>query len=152
MKNEILLSGNIPDSEINEIQSFISESNVIKMQTKAFDPTEVIQLVFQDFNLLSFTRDFFLGGLLTGTLTQVKLIIDFFKKRRKPIALINIEVKVKQDDMELLLYISSTPENLDLTIDLTNQKMEFIFNLIDKESFVQVILSKNGSELEINKM
>ena len=87
MKNEILVTGNISESEIDHLNKELSEIKVIKAQTKGLSKSEFIQLVFHNFEVLTFTRDFILSVALTNSVKQINKIIQYFQKRNKKTAI-----------------------------------------------------------------
>ena len=153
MKNEILLTGNISESEIDHLNKELSEIKVIKAQTKGLSKSEFIQLVFHNFEVLTFTRDFILSIALTNSIKQINKIIQYFQKRNKKLQSVNIEIQIKTADKEFQLdIITKSTDDIGLILDLTNERMEIIINKADHNSRMEIIYGKNKSDTEINKV
>ena len=63
-----------------------------------------------------------------------------------------MEVRIKSDDKEFLLYLSSDSEKLDTAVTLTDNKMNVIIDSASNGDTIQVKLDKNSTEIEINKI
>jgi hypothetical protein len=151
-RNEILVYGNISDSEIKELSESIPESEVIKVQTKGLSPADYVQLVFHDFTLLSYTRDFILSALLGLSLTQVKKAVKYLRNRNKVVKTASIEVQIKTKSLEFLLTLTSPPDKLDLLLELSNDKIDIIVEDAENGSLMQVTIKEGENSIVINKI
>lgn len=153
MKNEILLTGNISESEIIQLNKELTDVKIIKTQIKGLSGSEFIQLVFHNFDILTFSRDFILENAINISVNQIKKVIQFFKNRNKKIESINIEIQIKTEEKDFLLdIISENCENIDLTIDLTNERLAFIIKEADTNCRMEIIFGANKSDVKINKI
>ncbi len=152
MKNEVLLYGPASNQEVEELTELLNDCEVVKLETKSQGLEEVIQIVFHDFNILTFSRDFVLGALLTGSLTQIKRIISYFKGKRKKVNAAIIDVQVKSTDKQYSLYITATPDNIDLVVELANQRMGEIDLNADNGCMMQIKMTTDNKTIEITKI
>jgi hypothetical protein len=150
--HEILLSGAVSEKEVEEIKSIISEENVFKMEVKGYVLQDLIQIVFNDLNIITFSRDFILGAVVTGGLTKIKSIINYFRQRNKKVKRIKIELQIKSDNKEFTLTILSEPDDIDILIELTNDQMKNVVDKAENTCIMQVKLSELGKKLEISKI
>ncbi|WP_282124112.1 hypothetical protein [Algibacter mikhailovii] len=148
-KNEIILSGLITKSEIAAIKKIAPDSSIHKMETKGLTPLDYVQIAFYDFNVISFTRDFILGMVLTGGLKQIKKILDYLKTKKKRAKNIAVEIQIKTENKSFLLYMVSNPEKLDILIYLTNKEMLTIVEQATDNSHVHVIWNSQIDYIEI---
>ena len=150
MKNEILLTGNISESEIVQLNKELADVEIIKAQIKGLPSSEFIQLVFHNFDILTFSRDFILEIAIKRSVNQIKKVIQFFKKRNKKIETINIGIQIKTEEKDFRLdIISENSENIDLTIDLTNERMDFIIKEADTNCRMEIIFGADKSDVKI---
>lgn len=153
MKNEILLTGKISEKEIDLLNKEFTNIKVIKAQTKDLCESELIQLVFHNFDILTFSRDFILSIAINSSIKQINKIIQFFKKRRKKLESVNIEIQIKAEEKEFRLdIIFNRADEIDLIVDLTNERMDLIVKKADHNCIMEIIFDTNKSEIEIFKM
>ena len=151
--NELLLTGNVSESEIQELNNQLPNVKVIKYQTKGLPSSDLVQIVFQDLDLITFTRDFILAYALNEVIRQIKYVIKYFKSKRKRVENINLEIQIKDNDnKEFLLYISTDSERLDAAITMIDDKLEMIIDQVKHGKTIQVELAKNSDRLEINEI
>lgn len=148
-KGELLISGNITKEEISELSKLFSDIEVHKLETKGLTPVEFLQIVFNDFEIVTFTRDFILGSVLTGTLDQIRKIIKYLKERNKKAKNISIEFQLKTENKTLMLNIVCEPNKLDLLIDLTNNEILSIIESADDNCLVHITWNTKRNEIEI---
>lgn len=153
MKNEVLLTGNISESEIDYLNKQLSEITVVKTQTKGLSKSEFIQMVFHNFEILTFTRDFILSIALTTSINRINKIIQYFQSRNKKIQSVNIEIQIKTANKEFQLdIITESTDDIALILELTNQRMEMIINKADNNSRMEIIYGKNKADIKVYKM
>jgi hypothetical protein len=150
--HEILLSGAVSEKEVEEIKSIISEENVFKMEVKGYVLQDLIQIVFNDLNVITFSRDFVLDIVMSGVKTKLKSILNYFKQRNKKVKGIKVELQIKTDSKEFNLTLLSEPDDIDILIELTNDQMKNVVDTADNTCIMQVKLSEKGKKLEISKI
>lgn len=77
---EILISGDVTNAEISEIQNEFSDIIIRKHETKSIDVSDVVNFVFRGFDSISFSRDFFLSFFITSLTRKV---LNFLKGKNK---------------------------------------------------------------------
>lgn len=131
---ELVLQGNIESDELSTLgEIFDDDTTISKMKVKSGGIEEVIHLIFHDFNTITFTRDFILGGVLTGIITKLKQAIVFFKGRNKIVNSISIEIQREYNGKTFMISCVSHPSTLDfiiknLSTHITIQLIESIEN------------------------
>lgn len=153
IKKELLISGNITEEEIQELQNELSDQDftINKLITKSYTVSEFLQILFSDLNVISFTRDFILGGLLTASWIQIKKVIKKLEKRKKKVKTISYDIEVKsKKNMTYILNFVSQQEKFEILIELAEKKinLEFINELNDERRIYISIDSENRLIIE----
>lgn len=144
--NELLIQGNVSEKELGEINEFLQNENikVTKLHTKAFDAGELIQLVFNDFEIIGFARDFVLASLLTYHFSKLSKVIDYLAKSKKNVNTIIIKIACENAAGDsFLLHVIVEPD-----------KMEELVKLVDKKHLtdeLKKVKSKSSVYITINK-
>ena len=133
---EILIQGDINQNEIDELILELDNDDLVinKLYTKSQTTQDFVQLVFSDFNVISFTRDLAISGLLTTSLTILKSVINKLKKRNKKIKNVTYEVEIRRGDgKSFSLIFVDNPENFEILIEKADDKinLEFIQDIGD---------------------
>jgi len=146
---KVLISGNITELEIKELQNELSNENINidKLQVKSQTIQDIIQLVLQDFNLICFTRDFVLSGIVKASYSIVNKVVKKLEKKNKKIGNVGLEFEVStKKGKPVIIKFNSKPENFELLIsqvdkivtikfidELTNERQVFISIDSDKK-------------------
>jgi hypothetical protein len=150
--NELLLNGPVSDQEVAELNQDLEGVEVLKYQTKGLSTSEVIQLVFHNLDIVTFTRDYLLATSLNAIIGQIKYAVSYFSRKNKKVKYVNLEVQIKNNDKEFLLYLSSDSERIDTAISLTDNKMKVIIDSASNGETIQVKLDTNATDIEISKI
>jgi len=150
--NELLITGNISETEVELLQSKLSDVEVIKYQTKGYTPDEFVQLVFHNLDALTFTRDFLLANALNYVIAQIKFAVKFFKSRNKRVEHINLHVQLKDSNKEVLLYISAESDRIDSAISMTDEQIEIIVKNAKPNQTIHIKLDKGSTSLDISDL
>lgn len=148
--NELLLNGPVSDQEVEELNHALEGVQILKYQTKGLTTSEIVQLVFHNLDLIIFTRDYLLATSLNAVIGQIKHAVSYFSERNKKVKYVNLEVQIKSDDKQFLLYLSSDSERLDTAISLTDDKLKVIINSASNGETIQVKLNEESTEIEIS--
>lgn len=107
--------------------------------------TKIFYVIFNDFSLISFTRDLIISDLLTASFNQVKIILQVLKERNKKVKNLSFEYEIQsKDSSSLFLNITSTPEKMEIFIDRIDESINFEFiNNSNEKSQIFVSLDEN---------
>lgn len=150
--NELLLAGPVSDQELEELNQELGDVQVLKYQTKGLPISEIVQLIFHNFNLITFTRDYLLATSLTTVIKQIKHAVFYLSERNKKVEYVNLNVKIKSDNKEFTLYLSSDSERIDMAISLTEDKIKLVVDSAPNGGVIHVNLEKNSTDIDINKL
>ena len=109
---QVLLNGKFTDEERQEFASLFIDDGFEAGEyiTKGIDPTEVVRIIFHDFNAVSFIRDFLLGKVLEATIAKTWGWVH----TKKPEAEIQISFQLKIDDDKPVINLSVPDDANDL--------------------------------------
>jgi hypothetical protein len=115
----IELKGAISDGEVRHLNKIYGEEEIqvyrLEVKSASTDPLHhALEIVFHDFNVLVFARDFFLTELvkrLSKTiLPYLTLSIQYFKKKSKKVHKISIVIIVHCKGNPVKLHLEFNPE------------------------------------------
>ena len=141
---EVLISGNITELEIKELQNELYSENIKleKHLVKSQTIQDLIQLVFQDFSLISFTRDFVISGILSTSWCAVNKVVKSLEKKNKKIGNVGLEFEVStKNGKPVIIKFNSKPENFELLISQADKivTIEFIEELThERQIFISL--------------
>lgn len=150
--NELLLSGNVAEDEVNELNELMSNVEVVQYQIKGLSPTELVDIVFHNLDVVSFTRDFILSNALNTVISQIKLAITHFRIRNKKIGTIAMHIQIKNDETKFMLYMTSNSDNLDHTISLVDNKINEIVIIANDGCTIHVNMNQQSNNIDISKL
>jgi len=150
---EVLIQGDITQNEIDELVLELDNDDLVidKLLTKSQTPQDFLNLVFNDFNAISFTRDFVLGGLLTASWKIISSVVEKLRKKNKAIKNVcyEIEIKIENEQSKFLIFVES-PENFEMLIEKTEGQinLEFIQNIGDANQIYISLDSDNTLQIK----
>ncbi|WP_299762375.1 hypothetical protein [uncultured Pontibacter sp.] len=150
--NKLLLVGNVSETEVEELNKQLLGVKVTTYQPKGLSLTEAVQLVFDNLDLLTFSRDFILANALNYIISQVRSTIDYFKSRNKKIDSIILQIRIKEGEKEFSLYVSSDTERVDTAIKMIDDQIDDIVAQANHGNTIRLALDRNSVNIEINKI
>lgn len=144
IKNKILIQGKISDTDIENLIAEFENQNfeIAKYGALAHGEQDLLKLLFSDFSLISFTRDFVLSSLLTIFWSDLIKVFQSLQKRNKKVSNISIDINVKNSKGNtLFLKFSTTPDKFDLLIKQTDKTIDIeLINSLDNNQNIYISL------------
>jgi hypothetical protein len=154
-KSKLFISGRISDLEVARInQEFQNEEfDITKYSQSGASISgihDILRLIFEDFNPISFTRDILLGKFVEFSYSKLLKVITDLRRREKVITEIAIQREYhKSDGSVVFINFHARPEKFDILIHEVNHHLSFeFFEGIKRGKNVSVTLDING-KLEI---
>jgi len=108
MKNELLISGvALQPQEIEELQ-FVLQDDTIEvhvLETKGL--VDLVQVVFNDFNAIGFTRDLIIGAILSKAYAAIKPVVEHLKRRSRVNSICIEKNFITENQTPFTLYVVS---------------------------------------------
>ena len=157
-KYQLVIKGAITSDEFNKARKYFFAENIeiSRSVTKTVEPSEIIQLIFRDFDAYTFLRD---GILFTFLAERVKKIFLWFRKnieeKRRP-KVIWIHVIFEKDNAVKLSVNLYLPDDKDKAkIILEQLKIKFTVDYItkiNKHEIWTIGYDNNGVQIQIFKL
>jgi len=135
VKRILFIQGPVSEIELENLRLEISidDFQISKSYELSSTPQEFINLLFHDYTIIAFTRDYLIGKVVDSV---VKKVIDIFDKKEKRVQNITITLKVKySEELVVTVKLSSSDKNFDLLIE---KSTEIILSQL-KESLENII-------------
>jgi hypothetical protein len=151
LKNKLLIQGNISEREIAELSKYFIEQDVVISKYSDFvhhGDNELLNLIFQDFHVLSFTRDYVLSTLLTSSWKYIGKVVNLLNNRNKQVANITVKFDIKNTNEDLVfLNISVAPDKFEIMIKQSDSSIDL--KILDSKGIDKNIYIELDSENSI---
>lgn len=141
---EIGITGKVSPTEIKELSELYGSENIkiTKLETKAapgiYGIEEIIDIIFRDYSIIDFTRDFILANLINYGWKKVKKVINYFNNKAfKKVHQISFDYIVTIDNRKVSLDVVCRPEEIELMLEKINKEINY--EIIIKEDFDRII-------------
>lgn len=150
-KNELLITG-VPFTlqEYAEVQSLVNDSSVKvhALETKSAT-TQLVQLIFNDFNAVAFVRDLVISSILTASYAKLKAVAQHLLRKGRPVENICIEKDLfTEDRVPFRLYIAARADQVEQLITALDAIPKDKLMPLTKNSLVMVRYDEKG-DIEI---
>lgn len=152
MKSKLLISGKISHEEAKMLahEFTYSEFEIRKYATKGATISgihDIVNLIFQDFNSISFLRDYLLGKLIEGIYNSMIGVISRLNQIGKVVNEVTILIDYhKQNGFPVFINISTKQNKFHILIREIMEKLEFdFFERVKNRANVFITLDINDS-------
>ena len=131
----LFIQGSISDSDIDNLKVEFNQTDfeILKYYDLSSTTFESLRIIFNDFNLISFTRDFVLSSLLTNTLESIQKIVASLRKKNRKVDSITINISVsKSNEQTLNLKLNAETDKFALLIEQTEKCLTVELNNVPK--------------------
>ncbi len=153
-KYEILIKGNISENELTQLQTELSSNDFVidRIFTKSKTVQELLELIFQDFSVISFTRDLVLSGLLSLGWNSMKKVKTALEKKNKQVETFACQFEISNSHgKSFAIDFVSESDEFEILIKQVDEKItiEFMDSLTSERRII--INLDSDKKLKINK-
>jgi len=117
--NKLFIQGKISSSEIEELRKELNQQDfeISKATTLGHGENELLKLIFQDFHVICFARDFILSVYLTSILTKFQKVFKSLNNRNKKVDNFIAKCEIKNSNGDIIfLTFTAAPEKFEVLI------------------------------------
>ena len=155
INKKLLIQGKISDGEIESLKKELNQQDfeISKYTALAHGEHELLNLIFHDFNVISFTRDFFLSALLTSAWTKINEVIKLLSKSNKKVDGVSVKLDIKKSNGDMLfIHYSGTPDKFELLISQSDSTIDLkVIDSPDTAKNIYIALDSNNN-IKITKI
>ena len=152
---KLFIQGSISDLDIESLKADFQQTDfeILKYHSLSSNTDEFLRIIFDDFSLISFARDFILSSLLTSTWESIRKVIKSLIEKNKSVKSITVNLSITTaKGNPLTLKLSADPSKFDILIEQTDKIITVeLINTSENITSINVSLD-NDNNVQILKL